>query len=310
VSVEAPPKVVVIANPASGRGKAGRLIPAVRDIVGSLAQGSEVRISDGPDHATELARQAANDGVEVVAAMGGDGMVGMVGEALVGTSAALGVIPTGTGNDFARLLGIDRRRPAAAAAGLCDPSYVEIDAVHLSLGDGSERYFVNVAGAGFDSEVTETANRMRTRIQGTAKYVAAVFKTLPRFRAGRFEVDVDGTHHTLPGMMIAVGNGISYGGGMKITPRASFTDGLLDITVIGEMSKPEFVRNFPTVFRGTHLKHPKVTSLRASRVEISADRTFEVYADGERVGPLPATFEVIPAALRVVVPKRVPSHGR
>jgi diacylglycerol kinase (ATP) len=303
------PKVVVIANPASGRGKAERLIPAVREAVRSLAPGSEVRISDGPDHAPELARRAAGDGADVVAAMGGDGMVGMVAGALIGTSAALGVIPTGTGNDFARLLGIDRRKPAASAAGLGDPSYVEIDAVHLSLGDGSERHFVNVAGAGFDSEVTETANRMRTRVQGTAKYVAAVFKTLLKFRPAQFEVSVDGDRRSLSGMLIAVGNGRSYGGGMHVCPSAMLNDGVLEVCVVGGMSRGAFVRAFPRVFRGTHVTHPKVTMLRGSKVEVSADRRFDVYADGEPAGPLPAVFTVVTAALRVAVPRGAVPKG-
>jgi len=189
---------------------------------------------------------------------------------------------------------------------LRDPSFLDIDVARVEW-TGGDRLYVNVAGTGFDSEVNDAANRMRTRIQGTAKYVAAVFRTLPGFRAGRFEIVVDGADHTLPGMMIAVGNGKSYGGGMRITPNASLTDGLLDLTVIGAMSKGQFVWNFPTVFRGTHVRHPKVTTLRGRRIEISADRRFEVYADGELCGPLPATFEVVPKALRVVVPR--PAEG-
>ena len=184
---------------------------------------------------------------------------------------------------------------------LSEPAYLDIDAARVAW-DGGERAFLNVAGTGFDSEVNDAANRMRSRVPGTAKYVAAVFKTLPGFRAGRFEVRIDGAEHTLPGMMIAVGNGISYGGGMKITPNASFTDGLLDLTVIGALPKLAFLRAFPSVFRGTHVKHPMVTTMRGARIEISADRRFEVYADGERCGPLPATFEIVPKALRVVVP--------
>ena len=295
-------RVAVVVNPTSGRGRAARILPQVEPRLAALP--ADVMVSDGPDHAAKLARDAAAGGAEIVVAMGGDGMIGMVGGALVGTTAALGIIPTGTGNDFAVALGYGKRRPLDAVALLRDPSVLEIDAARVTW-EGGGRLYLNVAGTGFDSEVTEAANRMRTRVQGTAKYVAAVFRTLPGFRAGRFEIDIDGTGHTLPGMMIAVGNGKSYGGGMKITPGASFTDGLLDLTVIGAMSKPEFVRSFPTVFRGTHVNHPKVSTLRGARIEIAADRPFEVYADGERCGPLPATFEIVPKALRVVVPRTV-----
>ena len=293
-------RVTVVVNPTSGRGRAARLLPEVEDRLASM--GAERIISTGPEQAAKIARGAAEAGAEIVVAMGGDGMVGLVGTALLGTPAALGIIPTGTGNDFAVALGYGRRRPIEALAYLEDPSLLEIDAGVVRW-SGGERHFLNVAGTGFDSEVTETANRMRTRIQGSAKYVAAVLKTLPGFRPGRFEVTVDGEHHTLPGMMIAVGNGVSYGGGMRITPNASLTDGLLDVTVIGAMRKGAFLRAFPTVFRGTHVRHPKVTTLRGARIAIEADRGFEVYADGEHVGPLPATFEIIPKALRVVVPR-------
>jgi diacylglycerol kinase (ATP) len=292
-------RLTVVVNPTSGRGRAARVLPEVEHRLAAL--GADVVVSDGPEHAQEIARKAAEDGAEIVVAMGGDGMVGMVGAALIGTGAALGLVPTGTGNDFAVALGYDRKRPEAAVAFLDRPAFLEIDA-GLIRWTGGERHYVNVAGTGFDSDVTETANRMRTRVQGTAKYVAAVFKTLPGFRPGRFEVRVDGTAHTLPGMLLAIGNGVSYGGGMKITPGASLTDGLLDATVIGAMSKPQFLANFPKVFRGTHVSHPKVTTLRGKSFEVSADRDLEVYADGEHVGPLPATFEVVPKALRVVVP--------
>ena len=302
--------MVVIANPASGRGRAERMIPGVRTELKDLGPGSELRISNGPDDPPRLAREAVADGADIVAAMGGDGMVGMVAGALLGTSATLGVIPTGTGNDFATFLGIRRRRPAEALAGLRDPRYRQIDVVRLEAADGKERHFVNVAGAGFDSDVNETANRMRTRVQGTAKYVAAVFKTLRRFEPAGFRMTIDGGEEIpLSAMLIAVGNGRSYGGGMKVTPDASLDDGLLEVCAVKAMGRGEFLRAFPKVFRGTHVRHPKVETWRAKRVELSADRPFEVYADGEPAGPLPATFEVVPGALRLAVPATAGSAG-
>jgi diacylglycerol kinase (ATP) len=168
---------------------------------------------------------------------------------------------------------------------------------------------VNVAGAGFDSEVNEIANSMRTRVQGTAKYVAAVFKTLRRFAPATFEVSVDGDRSSLSGMLIAVGNGRSYGGGMHVCPAASLTDGILDVCVVGGMSKGAFLRAFPRVFRGTHVTHPKVTMRRGGKIEIAADRPFDVYADGEPAGPLPAVFEVVERALKVAVPEGAVPKG-
>ena len=165
----------------------------------------------------------------------------------------------------------------------------------------NERFYVNVAGAGFDSEVNAYANRMRF-IKGKAKYVVATFALLPGFKAGQFHVVVDGVEHELPGMLIAVGNGVSYGGGMKVTPTAIPDDGLIDLCVIGDISKMEFIKTFPKVFKGRHIEHPKVTVLRGKEVTISAERTLQVFADGEHVGTLPATFTVVPNSLPVVVP--------
>ncbi|HEX9376716.1 MAG TPA: diacylglycerol kinase family protein [Actinomycetota bacterium] len=296
------PRVVVLVNPSSGRGRSGRLLPRVREAIAAAGLDAEIRVSVSAEDPPRVARECVEAGVGIVAAMGGDGMTGMVGAVLIGTDTALGVIPTGTGNDFARFIGLNRKKPLEAVRTLADPDIRAIDAVRVT-GGGREERFVNVAGAGFDSEVNETANDMTWKVQGTAKYVAAVVKTLRRFTAAQFEVTVDGESRSLSGMLIAVGNGQSYGGGMKVVPNASLTDGQLEVCVVGGMSKGQFLRAFPKVFRGTHVSHPKVTMLRGARVEISADRGFDVYADGERSVPLPAVFEVMPGALKVAVPR-------
>jgi diacylglycerol kinase (ATP) len=248
-----------------------------------------------------MARQAAGEGYGVVAALGGDGQVGLVANGLMGSESALAVIPAGTGNDFARHIGLDRQDPLAAARLLADPATKRIDVVQLVTPQG-KRYYVNVGGAGFDSEVNAHANTVR-RLTGTPKYVYSTFVTLARFKPGRFTVTVDGQDHDLPAMMIAVGNGSSYGGGMLITPGARVDSGTLEVCVIGEISKPQFIKTFPKVFKGSHVAHPAVTMLEGKVIEISAEREFQVFADGESAGTLPATFTVVPAALPVVVPR-------
>jgi diacylglycerol kinase (ATP) len=223
-------RVVVIVNPTSGRGRSGKLLPEIRQEIHTLGLDAEVRVSRSAEDPPRIARESAEAGAEIVAAMGGDGMTGMVGGALAGTQTALGVIPTGTGNDFARFIGLNRRQPVAAVAVLADPDVRAIDAAQVT-GGGREERFINVAGAGFDSEVNETANNMKWKAQGTAKYVAAVVGTLRRFSPAQFEVTVDGSHRSLSGMLIAVGNGESYGGGMRVAAGASLTDGLLEVCV-------------------------------------------------------------------------------
>ncbi len=295
-------RVAVIANPTSGRGKGARLIPKVDALLRSIGIEHTMLICTGPEDPERLARRAAEDGAEVIVALGGDGQVGLCANGVIGTGAAFGVIPAGTGNDFARHIGLDRKDPLAAVNLLRSPEVRRLDVVRVQTADRA-RYFVNVGGTGFDSEVNGHANGVRF-LKGTPKYVYSTFVTLVRFRPGQFRVHVDGAVHDVPGMMIAVGNGTSYGGGMHITPGARSDDGDLELCVIGEVSKVDFVRTFPKVFKGTHVSHPKVTVLHGKEIEISAERPFDVYGDGERIGPLPATFTVVPSALRVVVPGR------
>jgi diacylglycerol kinase (ATP) len=295
-------KVAVVANPTSGRGKGAMLIPRVEGVLRSLGVEHTTHVSQSAQDPERLARTAAADGADVVAALGGDGHIGACvnGVMNAGASAALAVIPAGTGNDFARLIGMNPKEPLGAVRVLREPTVKRIDVVRLKLPQG-ERYYVNVGSAGFDSEANAYANRMRW-FKGKTRYVIATFLLLPGFRAARFGITVDGERHDVPGMLIAVGNGRSYGGGMRVCPDAKVDDGVLDITVVGEVSKLDFIKTFPKVFTGRHVSHPKVKQFRGAEVAITAERTLQVFADGEHAGTLPAAFTVLPSALGVVVP--------
>ncbi len=293
-------RVAVVANPTSGRGKGAKLIPKVDGLLSSLGVQHTMLVSRSAADPERMARRAAEDGAGIVAALGGDGHVGNVANGLIGTEAALAVIPGGTGNDFARHLGIDRKDPLGATRLLASPATRRIDVVRVDHSEG-RRYYVNVAGTGFDSQVNEHANKV-TLLKGTLKYVYSTFVTLARFKAGQFRIVIDGQEREFGGMLVAVGNGVSYGGGMKVTPDARSDDGMLDLCVLGAVPKLVFVKTFPKVFSGKHVTHPSVQMLRGKVIEISADRPFEVYGDGERFGTLPATFTVVPGALSVVAP--------
>lgn len=298
-------RVAVVANPSSGRGKGGRLIPRVAALLRERGVEVEMLVCASPEDPERLAREAAGRGAGIVAALGGDGQVGMCANGVLGTEAALAVIPAGTGNDFAACLGLDPRDPLAAAGLLADPPFRRIDAVRVQTPQGT-RHYVNVAGVGFDSEVNAVANRMPV-VKGTVRYVAALFAVLPRFRPVPLRVELDGAPHEVPAMMIVFGNAVSYGGGMRITPDALLDDGLLDVCVIGDVSKPDLIRTFPKVFRGRHVAHPKVRMHRARVAAVDADRPLQVFADGEHVGTTPARFEVLPGVLSVVAPAPGPA---
>lgn len=290
--------VVVVANPTAGRGKAGRLIGKADAILHDLRVEHEVRVSESGDDLEATVRRAAEDGAGIVAVLGGDGTVSLGANGVLGTGAALAILPAGTGDDFAKVVGAGRFD--AAVRLLANPKIVPIDLVSLVAGV-EHRHFVNIAGAGFDSEVNETANGMSVRLGGTGTYVAAVMKTLSRFSPAHYELTIDGEALSVDAMLTVVGSGIQYGGGMKVLPNARVNDGLLDVCIVEALSKTAFLRAFPRVFTGSHGRHPKVRMMRGATVTVEANRKMLVYADGERVGPLPATFEVRPGALPIVV---------
>jgi diacylglycerol kinase (ATP) len=290
-------RVAVVANPTAGHGKAGTLIGKVDAALDRLRIEHEIRVTRSPEEMRETAGKLAAGGATIVAVLGGDGSVNAAVNGVLGSAAALSVLPAGTGDDFASAIGVGKLDVALRQ--LADPQIRAIDVVKVTAGT-TVRHFVNVAGAGFDSEVNETANAMTVRLGGTGTYVAAVVKTLSRFVPARYEVAVDDDAFTVDAMLAVVGNGMTYGGGMKVLPSARVDDGLLDVCIVEQLSKPAFLRAFPRVYTGSHATHPKVRMLRGTRVTMEANRKIQLYADGERVGPLPAVFELLPGALDVV----------
>jgi len=292
------PDLVVVANPAAGHGRAGRLIGKVTTALHRLRVPHEIRVSESGPDVERLARVAAEGGARFVAALGGDGTQSLAANGILGTGAALAALPGGTGNDFAKAIGAGKLNTAVEL--LADPKTVDLDVIDVRTG-ADHRSFVNIAGAGFDSEVNETANGMTVKLGAAGTYIAALLKTLSRYSPAAFTIQVDDERMEMDAMLLEVGSGRWTGGGMKVLPNAVMNDGLLDVCIVEALSKAAFLRAFPRVFLGSHTTHPKVRMRTGTRVQVEADRRVLVYADGELVGPLPAIFEVRPAALPVVV---------
>jgi diacylglycerol kinase (ATP) len=282
------PDLVVVANPAAGHGRAGRLIGKVTTALHRLRVQHEIRVSESGPDVERLARGAAEEGTRIVAALGGDGTVSLVANGILGSGAALAALPAGTGDDFAKAIGAGKL--GAAVELLANPKTMDLDVIEVTTG-AAKRHFVNIAGAGFDSEVNETANGMTIKLGATGTYVAALLKTLSRFSPAAFTIQVDEERIELDAMLVEVGSGRWTGGGMKVLPSAVMNDGLLDVCI----------RAFPRVFIGSHATHPKVRMRTGARVHVEANRRVLVFADGELIGPLPAIFEIRPGALPVVV---------
>ena len=261
----------------------------VRVVIGTSAADAERR-----------AQAVAEQGSRGVVSVGGDGAAHIGINVAMRAGVPLGVVAAGSGNDFARAVGTHGVGPEAAVAQMCRSDAeggVAVDVGRLASG----RYFGCVLSMGFDAAVNAKANTM-SRLGGRSRYPLAMLSELRAFRPLDFTLNVDGTRYEHRGMLVAVGNTRSYGGGMLICPTASVTNGRFQVTVIDEMSVAELLLLFPRVYRGTHVDHPKATVYVGKSVEISPRQETggPVFADGEQVGAGSVSATVAPAALRVL----------
>jgi diacylglycerol kinase (ATP) len=298
----------LLVNPTAGGGRAGRLVEPVRSAL--RRAGLDVLLLTGRSAAESVAltTAAVADGVTAVVALGGDGLVHCAVQGVAGTATPLAVVPAGSGNDFADVLGLPSS-PVTAATLIAEGRTKNVD-VGLAvtddatptadLGPTGKRWWAGVLAAGFDSAVNERANRMRWP-RGPRRYDLAIFEELYRLRPRPATFVMDGKRMQTEITLVAVGNGPQYGGGFRICPDARLDDAVFDVCVVGPVSRRELVRLKPAARVGRHVDHPAVRILRAREVRMEVPGVV-AYADGERVAPLPLTVRCIPAALRVIVP--------
>lgn len=285
----------LIVNPHAGGGRTAKALPEVEDALRGHGLPHRVEHTRSIDHATELGREAVARG-EVAVSFGGDGLVGAVAHAVRGTDGVLGVLPGGRGNDFARKLGIPLE-PVAAAHVLATGTARTVDVAEVD-----DRTFLGIASYGFDSAVQDRANAT-TRVRGQAVYLYAALRELVSWKAVglRYTVAPEGERR-FAGYAVAACNSGVFGGGMALAPDASLEDGLLDLVLVADTSKPSYLRGLTRVFSGRHLADRHVSLLRTAEVRVDADRPFRIYADGDPIGVTPATIRAVPAALDVLVP--------
>lgn len=299
----------LIVNPTAGGGRAGRLLPAVRETLGRLELEHRVQLTRSLDHARELARAAARDGEQVVV-FGGDGTVGAVAGELRDTGAVLGVLPGGRGNDFARMIGLPRS-PITACATLADGQIIAVDLGEATPGRGettgcsdraAARTFLGIATTGFDSEANRIANGARLIPDGLV-YAYGGVRALLSWRPVGFTLTLDGVQHSLYGYNVAVANSAYHGAGMRLAPGASLHDGMFDVVMVAQARKRDFLCQLPRVFRGSHVDCSFVRVLRAHEVQLACEHPYTTYADGDPLTEPPVTFRVCPGALRVKAPR-------
>jgi diacylglycerol kinase (ATP) len=287
-------EIALLTNPTAGKGRGAKV--RSRALGRLRAGGLTVRDLQGRDagEASDLARQCVAEGIDSLVVCGGDGMVHVAVQAVAHTRTRLGIIPAGSGNDVARYFDIPRNDPDAAVDRVIAGRGRTVD-----LARSGSQYFVTVLAAGFDAAVNERANRMRWP-KGQMRYNIATLAELRAFRPLPYALQLDERQISLEAMLVAVGNGPSFGGGLRITEGAVLDDGLLDVVIIKPISKPDLLRTYPKLFRGTHVHHPQYEHHRVRSVTLAAPGVV-AYADGERFGPLPLTVECAAGALTVLV---------
>jgi YegS/Rv2252/BmrU family lipid kinase len=285
----------ILANPRAGRGRQRGASDTLRELAGRHS--AELRLPESPEELVREAREAVSEGVQRLAVAGGDGTLNLVAGALEGSGTALGILPVGTGNDFARALGI----PLAFDAAIATVSAGPVDTV--DLGHVAGRPFVTVAGVGFHGTVARVASEPGRLLRGPVVYSWAVLRTLGRYEPPEFRVRYDDGSYADRAWMVVLANSPWFGGGMRIAPAADPTDGLLDLVVVRGIGRGALLRVFPKVYRGTHVDHPAVVVARTREATIEIERPDDWYGDGD---PLlesvagPVTIGVRPRALRVI----------
>ena len=290
---------LVLVNPSAGGGRAGRALPELERALRNRGLDYRLVMTASLEQGCEEARRAASTG-EIPVVMGGDGLIGQIGGLLAGGDVPLGVVPGGRGNDFARVVGIPTEIPAAVellAAG---------NTRAVDVGEVNGRRFLCIASCGFDSDANRIANQAQF-VRGNLVYFYAALRALAAWKPAHFQLVLDGDRREVTGYSVAAANSKAFGGGMYLAPDARLDDGRLDVVYVSQVGKLRYLANLPKVFKGTHVQNDEVTVLRASEVEITADRPFAVYADGEHLADLPASIRVLPGALDVIAPSAEPA---
>ena len=302
--------VVFVVNPASANGSTGRRWPEIAHRAAAAGLRGETLLSGRPGEAAELARRASEDGASLVVAVGGDGTVNEVVNGLMRAAderrAELAVVPRGTGMDFARSFGIGRDVDRAVSVALAGSTRtLDVGRMTYRAWDGSpgEAYFAGFASAGMSGAVAKRANSSSKALGGRVSFLVATLAAFAQWRNTDIVVELDGERRPAARMLdVVVANCRYLNGGMQLCPDAEPDDGLLDVLLIGDITKRDLAATLPKLYRGTHLPHPKAELVRARRVAVDAPTPLPVELDGEQPGTTPVSFEVVPGALRLRVP--------
>ncbi len=270
-----------IVNPVAGRNRAEKLLPLISKEMTARGIAFDIKLTEGKGDGKILAEKAIEEGYKVIVAVGGDGTINEVINGAYGKEGIVGIIPAGTGNDFARSLNIsfDFYR---AIEDIIKGTVGEVD-----VGLINQELFINVASIGLDAHIAAEANKIKRYFNGSKAYIMALLKGIITYQSMRVRLVTDDMVLDKHVMLVAFCNGGFYGGGMNIAPAADATDGLMDICIVERMSKLKLLRLFPTIFKGSHIKFEEVKQYRAKAFEIFVDNDIFINTDGEIINYSP-----------------------
>jgi len=285
--------VKFIYNPAAGRGRAARHHAEAERHLRELGANVDAHASSSPADMTRVAAEASRGGYDRVIVSGGDGTLHLAVREFDLARGTLALIPQGSGDDFAKVLGIPRDVRAACELALRGNSR-EVD-----VATANDIRYLGVAGLGFDSEVARYANENATFLRGSLVYLYAIIRVLPRFTPHRVTIDETRSEEI---MFATVGNSRQYGGGIRIVPDARIDDGQLDVCIVHRTSRMQLLKTLPKAYTGAHVKSPFVEIDRGTSFTFDSERPLDVYADGERITTTPVRFALATEKLRIVAP--------
>ena len=305
-TIKAATDTKLIVNPVAGANATHRHWPYISSLLNRLSIAYDYQYTEGIGHGIELACQAASDGYRRLVAVGGDGTVNEVVNGMLtasGDPTYLGVVNTGTGSDFVRMLGIPRDCAGGCRCLLSEKRRsIDVGIVRCQKdGKPVERAFVNAAGLGFDAEVARDKQNRPPRFRGTIPYVLGILRTLTGYHNKRVTIEVEERREEKRVLSVVAANGRYFGGGMKVAPSAELEDSLLDVLTVGDFGKLELLLAFPRIYRGTHISLSKVSMEKATSIKVSSAESFIVHADGEVIGEGPAEFFTRSRVLSVII---------
>lgn len=291
--------IAVVVNPAARAGAHRHSATRAAERLRALGHTATMLSGGSADESRKIIRTALREGAEAVVVVGGDGTINLAAQELAGTGIPLGIVPAGTGNDFAAYLGIPQLEPEKAADVIHAGAARALDLARVDRSDETSRLFATVLASGFDAKVNDRANRMRWP-KGDMRYNIAVLVEFLLLKPIPFTLVIDGARVDGPVLLAAIGNTRSYGGAIPICPDADASDGMLDVTVIRPRGRLRLVSLMRAVYAGEHLGREGVEAHRGRTIRVEAAGT--AYADGDPIATLPVTVEVVPGALTVFAP--------